>query len=593
MFKRIFTALTRSAAHDSAKAKEHFNRGSTALQQGDNPAAAEHFAMAVECDPSMGDAYLNLALAWMNNHRISEAQNAAAKGLNVCPEMPALHIIYADVLVAQGRVDEGIAAYRRAIEVAQGGTEEIIDEARLSLANALIAASQAQASEVLLRDLLRRRPGARVILLETLGRALLAQNRLRESLVCADQALTVDPTNIPALNHRAKVLRVQGNVDGAISSYRKILALAPNFYQVRCNLGTALEVQGRHTQARAEYEACLRLLADQPTSPDYSTAAFNLAILDLKEGKFEGGWAGYEHRWNMPGFAANVRDLQQPLWLGDHDLNGRSILVYSEQGFGDTIQFIRYVEPLARLGAEIILEVQPPIRGVIEHSYRHLVRQVLARGEHLPDTDFRCPMMSLPYALKSTEDTIPARQGYLRAHEGRIAHWNLQMQSNDLKVGVVWSGSATHKNDAARSIPLKMFSSMFATRGCQFYVLQKDIRESDQSHLPATAHVRDLSGSLIDFGETAAIVANMDVVVSVDTSVAHLAAAMGVPTWILLPTFSDFRWLIDRADNPWYCSVQLYRQKIQGNWQAPLRQIQKALEQKALCASSSTTSEHP
>jgi hypothetical protein len=263
------------------------------------------------------------------------------------------------------------------------------------------------------------------------------------------------------------------------------------------------------------------------------------------------------------------------LWLGQQDLAGKTILLYAEQGLGDTLQFVRYVPLVAARGARVILEVQKPLLKLMQTLAGGA--QVLAKGDPLPDFDFHCPLLSLPLAFKTTLATIPAPGAYLSSDPAREQEWRAMLgPARGPRVGLAWSGNPAHKNDHNRSIAFDKFAEML-TPACEFVSLQKEHREADARLLAASA-VRDLSAQLADFTDTAALCAAMDVVVAVDTSIAHLAGALGKQVWVLLPEASDWRWLVERSDSPWYAGARLYRQQLGEDWSAVLARVRADLE---------------
>jgi hypothetical protein len=262
---------------------------------------------------------------------------------------------------------------------------------------------------------------------------------------------------------------------------------------------------------------------------------------------------------------ANVRrDFAQPLWLGEFDIAGKTVLLHAEQGLGDTIQFCRYAEKVAARGASVLMEVPPALLSLLAQVEG--VRQLIGRGEPLPPFDCHCPLLSLPLAFDTRSDSIPAQVPYLRSEPERVGAWRRRLGDGKLpRVGLAWSGSATHLNDTNRSIPLEDFARVVCPEA-QFVSLQKDVRAADERVLIGRRDVRHLGSELQDFADTAAVIELMDLIVTVDTAVAHLAGAMGKAVWILLPFNPDWRWLLDRDDSPWYPSARLFRQTAHGDW---------------------------
>ena len=298
---------------------------------------------------------------------------------------------------------------------------------------------------------------------------------------------------------------------------------------------------------------------------------FNLSLLQLAKGDFEAGLKNYERRWQLPALGLTPINTSKPLWLGDVDPVGKTILVHSEQGLGDTIQFLRYVFLMLAIGATVVLAVQEPLVAIVKAMGMPI--DVIHAGAPLPEHDMYCPLLSLPLAFGTTVDNIPAVPAYVSIDEGRVATWRTRLGApRGLRVGLVWSGNARHVSDASRSIAIELLQPLLDLPDVEFFCLQKEINRADLL-LARSLDIRSFGSSLVDFQETAALVACMDLVISVDTSIAHLAGAMGKPVWILLASPPDWRWFLERKDSPWYPSVQLYRQAPQRGWSSVLADV--------------------
>ncbi len=310
--------------------------------------------------------------------------------------------------------------------------------------------------------------------------------------------------------------------------------------------------------------------------PALVEARLNRALLDLLHGRLAAGFAGFELRWQAPGFTSARRGFAQPQWRGE-PIAGRSLLLHAEQGLGDTIQFCRYV-PLvaaraAREGGRVMLEVQRPVLPLLRSRFPGVA--VLANGDALPEFHLHCPLLSLPAVFGTELATVPTAERYLDADPARAAAWRARLSGAGPRVGLAWSGSAAHWDDAARSIPFFRFLPLCGANA-RLFGLQPEVRPADRAVL-ATSGIEDLGGALADFGETAAAISAMDLVIAVDTSVAHLAAALGRPTWVLLPFAPDWRWLLEREDSPWYPSIRLFRQPTRGDWDSVVRRVRAEL----------------
>ena len=297
---------------------------------------------------------------------------------------------------------------------------------------------------------------------------------------------------------------------------------------------------------------------------------WNKALALLLAGDYAPGWALYEYRWKNDETKHHRRDFAHPLWLGDTPLAGKTILLHAEQGLGDTIQFCRYAKHVAELGARVILQVQPsllPLLGSVEG-----VAQLVGEGKALPEFDLHCPLLSLPHALRASVDCIPSHVSYLTADAVRVGQWQQRLGPRQRpRVGLAWSGAAGHDNDRNRSIALAELLRHLPA-GVDYISLQKDLRPADAAVIAGSA-LRHFGDDLRDFADTAALCELMDVVISVDTSVAHLAGALGRPTWVLLPHAPDWRWLLGTDRSPWYPTARLYRQGADGAWAGVLDRL--------------------
>ncbi len=317
--------------------------------------------------------------------------------------------------------------------------------------------------------------------------------------------------------------------------------------------GLALQALGRHQDALADYAKAITL------APGYVDAHFNEALALLTVGDYARGFVEYEWRWKRAAIAR--RSIGKPLWLGEYPIGRKAILLHAEQGLGDTIQFARYAPLLAEGGASVMLEVQSELKDLL--SGLAGVR-VFARGEALPAFDVHCPLGSLPLALKTTLQTVPAGIPYLRASEERLAKWRPRLDVLPGKrVALAWAGNPNHINDRNRSIALARLAPLLSAPGVSVVGVQREVPQGDRAALAGMTHLGD---ELADFQDTAAVLALCDLVISVDTSVAHLAGAMGRPLWVLLPFWPDWRWTLDGARSPWYPDARLYRQGADLDW---------------------------
>jgi len=355
----------------------------------------------------------------------------------------------------------------------------------------------------------------------------------------------------------------------ALASYARAIALRPGYLDAVLNRGVVFKETRRFAEALACFETVLAL------RPDFAEARFNKAMCRLQCGALTEAWPDYEARWETSLLRNAVRPFPQPLWKGE-GLAGRVILLHAEQGLGDTLNFCRYVPLVAARGGRVVLEVQPALRSLL--SGLPGIEQLVARGDSLPPFACHCPLLSLPRLFETTLATIPPIPAGITPSASLVAAWQARLgPATRPRIGLVWNGSATHRNDRHRSLSLAALAP-WRTVGAELISLQKELRPADQAMLATWPELRHFGPDLTDLADTAALCSLMDLVISVDTSVAHLAATLGRPTWILLPhRNTDWRWLLDRTDSPWYPSATLYRQRPHDGWPPLLEQITEDL----------------
>jgi len=408
---------------------------------------------------------------------------------------------------------------------------------------------------------------------QTLQMRTLTLHRLRrfeEALTDNGRALSVRPDDAEALNNRGIILRALNRFDEALASYDRALAVRPDYAEALYNRGITLDGLKRFDEALASYDRAL------DARPDYVEAHWNEALLRLLTGDFSRGWAKYEWRWKNESLGKTKRNFAQPLWLGEDAIDGKTVLLYGEQGFGDTIQFCRYVPLVAARGARVIVEVAGPLQELMRSSLAGAT-QVISKGNPLPDFDYQCPLLSLPLAFGTRLETIPSPTPYLHAPEQASKAWQTRLgPKTRSRIGLVWSGNAAHRDDHNRSIGLRFLSPLLDI-GATFVSLQKDVRDADTAVLREREDILHFGDALKDFCDTAALISNLDLVISVDTSVAHLAGALGKPVWVLLTYVPDWRWLLERDDSPWYPTARLFRQNDARTWDDVIARVREAL----------------
>jgi tetratricopeptide (TPR) repeat protein len=392
--------------------------------------------------------------------------------------------------------------------------------------------------------------------------------RHEEALAAFAAVVATQPDDIGALNECGGLLLRLGCPDAAIACYDKALAVAPQAVELHVNKGSALGAAARFDEALESFAAAIAI------DPQCAEAYHRIGLIRLRRGDFKNGWRDYEWRWRTER-APKVRRVEAPLWLGEQPLHGETILLLAEQGFGDTFHFIRYVPLVASLGATIVLDVPPPLREIAASVAG--VASVLDHSEPAPPVDYYCPLLSLPLAFRTDATTIPADVPYIAPPPERLAKWRDRMPQNGrLRIGLCWAGSKEHLNDHNRSIAIERFAELLALPNLDFISVQKDV-DAAQVEFLRRHQVIALGQDFESFADTAAVVAQIDLLISVDTAVAHLAGAMGKAVALLLPFPAEWRWLTDRTDSPWYPTMRLFRQTATGDWDGPLAQLYEEL----------------
>ena len=519
-------------------AELHFDRGNTLLALKRPTDALASFDNTLALDPHLADAFYNRALALAELKRPEEALASLNQSLGIKPDFASALINRATVLQELGRHDDALMTCQHALVTNPNN------------------------------------PG----LLNIFGVVLQELHRSEEALAAYSKALQILPRHPPTLSNRGLTLLKLKRFDEALSDLTDACEAMPELAEAHANRGLVLQRLGRHQEALACLERALKI------RPSFEEAHFNEGICRLTLGDFEKGWPKYEWRrksksWRETQKHLGDRVFEKPLWLGQAPLAGKSILLHAEQGLGDTIQLSRYCQHPAMIGAKVFLEVQQPLELLLRDLPG--VHRLSIAGQALPEHDFQCPLLSLPLACKTELASIPARERYLgtsQAHKSKVHDWHDKLGPHFLpRIGLVWSGNSSHANDENRSIALGKFKGILSGQQ-DFYCLQDQLRDSDLQFATQSQRIKFFFDDLTDFSETAALVENLDLVISVDTSVAHLAGALGKAVWLLLPANPDWRWLLGRDDSPWYESIRLFRQPIAGDWESVLLRVEKELQ---------------
>jgi tetratricopeptide (TPR) repeat protein len=516
--------IRRAIAICSNNASYYSNLGNALTDMGQLDEAIRACRQAIRLQPDDAVAHNNLGIALRNTGQFEKAVASYREAIRLNPDYLQAHNNLGVALKDTGRLDEAIACYRQAIRI----------DPRYAVAHS------------------------------NLGNALNEMGQLDEAIAAYRHAIRLNPDLAEVHSNLGNALKDKERFDEAIASYRQAVRLKPGFAEAHSNLGNALKRMGQLDEAIASYREAIKLKAD------FVQAHWNYAWVLLMLGEFEEGWKEFEWRLRMPQWTRLGRDFSQARWTGQ-DARGKTILLISDARFGDAMHLIRYAPLVAERGATVLLECQAELAPLL--SRVHGISAVFVRGERLPAFDWQTPLLSLPLVFGTTMKTIPANVPYLSAPPDRIARWAKRLAGDSsFKVGLVWAGSA---GQDARSCPLATFAPLAAIPGVAFYGLQKG-PESNQP-VPPDLRLIQMGDELHDFADTAALVSNLDLVISVDTSIVHLAGGLGRSVWTLISFNPGFQWLRDRTDSPWYPTMRLFRQPSAEDWHSVIARVIEAL----------------
>ena len=504
--------------------------GTIYLQLGKLKKGCELLDKSLFLDPNQPLIMFNLGLAFQSQNDLPKAVHFYQRAIKLKPDFVEVMNALGIVLHTLKRYKEAISIYQQSIEISP------------------------------------KMPDA----YNNLGISLLALNRATDAAKAFEKSISLNPNNPQPYNNLGLTLKRLNKIDKAIAIFNKAISMDTRFADAYSNRGLCFQALGNTEAALRDFNECIKL--DSNHADNY----WNKSLLKILTGDFKEGWDLYEWRWKS--FAKqSVRQFNSPLWLGNESINNKTILIYPEQGYGDYIQCFRYIPMLINLGAKVILEVRPALFELI--CEQHLNATVIESGNRLPSFDFQCPIMSLPLAFKTQLDSIPHSIPYLSTNSEKAAQWGEALGAkNKTRIGLVWSGSVEHPNDHNRSIGLHKLTPLLELP-FEFHSLQKEYREDDLAALKESP-IHDHGEKLNAFSDTAALIENLDLVITVDTSVAHLAGAMGKKVMIMLPFNPDYRWMLDRTDTPWYPSANLIRQTKTDDWEGIIIKMTNHLYEK-------------
>lgn len=581
-------------------------------RNGNRVAAESGYRAALADDPGDGDALHWLGALCLEDGRHATAERLLARSVRVAPGADAF-FHRALLLELQGCAGAAPAVYRRALAIDPAFAEALGNLGAVLMS--LRTAGQGEAMAGRAADLHRRalrlqplnvaalsnlgaehrdrgRPQAALAafraalavrpdhpdLLFNLTLVLEALRRPHETIVVGRRALALRPDHADVLCAVAEARRELGALAESTEASARVLALRPDYPEALVNLANTLQEQGILDAAEAAYRRALRL------RPGFADAHWNLGLLDLLQGRYATGWRGYEWRWRLPGFQHDAARFRQPWWTGEEG-GGRTMLLHTEQGLGDAIQFVRFVPAVVARGWRVVLEVPPALMEL----FAALPGVILApRGRELPPFDVHCPLLSLPGIVATTRDTIPAAVPYLAVPPERVAAWRARMPAGGVRVGIVWQGNPQFPGDRRRSVPLEWLAPLAWVPGVRLVSLQKNHGLDQLDRLSASLAAPSLGPGFDTLADTAAAMAALDLIVTSDTGLAHLAGALGRPVWVALQAVPDWRWGLNGEDCPWYPTMRLFRQTTPGDWAPVFARITAALANRAATADPAT-----
>ena len=545
--------------------------GSTLISQGKAEQALTIYDQAIQLQPDFVEAYYNRGIVLKGLGQMEEAIKNYDKAIQLKPDFAEAYNNRGNALKEFGRMEKAIKSFDKAIQLKP-------DYAEAYNNRGLVVQKLDQPEEAIKNydRAIRFKPdfaeayNNRGVPLQDLG-------QMEEAIKSYDKAIRLKPDYAEAYHNRGLVVQKLGQLEEALKNYDKTIQLKPDFAEAYNHRGVALQNLGRLEEALKSYDRAVQI------SPKLYSARFHRSLIWLLRGNFQQGWPEYEFRFKA--LEGLKRTLQQGAeWQGEQ-LEDKIVFVYPEQGIGDTIQFVRYLPLINKLGGKVIFEVRQPLLRLMNtfKGYDHLWAYQKNRDvSSMNRFDYHVPLLSLPGLFNTTLANIPSASPYLSVDNKLLRMWQKRIKSKDLfKVGIVWAGAGVHKGDHMRSILLSDFKVLNDIKGVKFFNLQKDKHAKWTDIDPGEVVDIDLGAEILDFADTAAIIENLDLVVSVDTAVAHLAGALGKEVWTLLPFSPDWRWMLNRSDSPWYPTMRLFRQPSVCDWKSVLQEVRKALVQRS------------
>ncbi len=565
-FGQAAASFQRALQLKPGNAEIHIHLGNAYFSEGQLAEAADCYRQAVRLSPNHAEAHINLGNALMNLKQFDDAIACYREALRLKPGHPHALNNLGNAFMGQGKLNEAVATFRQALTIDPANAK-----AHYNLGLVLKEQGSMTQAAACFQQAVRCQP-SHADALNNLGIILREQGQLAQAIECYRNALHITPDNADVLNNLGNVLKDQGKFEEALACFAQALRLHPNFADALNNLGLAFKDQGWFHEAGQAFQNAIA------AEPGHHLALWNRCLLNLLHGDFAAGWPDHEQRWFQQGVVP--RTFKEPRWDGS-PLHGKTILVFAEMGLGDTIHFLRFLPAVKQLGGTVVLECQPALVNLFAGYPGADV--IVAAGMPLPAFDVHIPLLSLPSLFGTTLDTIPNDNLYLRADPQRIEKWRHTLFSWEPKltaainIGIAWHANPKHTGFNHKSFPLKCFEPLSQVPNIRLVSLQvgPETRQLGQTRFPVTdlgSHfdpdsLEDLAGAMM----------SLDLIVTVDTGVAHLAGAMGIPVWVALPFVACWRWLREREDSPWYPTMRLFRQRQLNDWDDVFERIAAAL----------------
>jgi tetratricopeptide (TPR) repeat protein len=491
--------------------------------------AAELYAELARVQPNQSAALFMLGIINAQTGNLNDAAEYFRKLIAIHPAHTGAYYNLGNVYRDQGKFNEAFKCYQKAIQLNPAYAEAYIN----------------------------------------IGIIFRMQGRLDEETACYQKAIQLNPRSAEAFYNLGHSFFQKEQFDKALACYEKVTVLNPQSADAYMNLALVLRIKGRNEEALACYRKAVLI------NPNDASAHWNLSNVLLLIGNYTEGWEEFEWFRKTEDCSKRQRNFPHPLWDGS-DIEGQTILLHAEEGFGDTLQFIRYAPLVARRGARVIVESQKELTVLLKNVKE--IQHIISHGSELPPFDIHCPLMSLPRVFGTTIENIPADTPYLTPDPAKAEIWRERLQGDHsrIKIGLVWSGGGL---PFRKSCSLGLFSPLANLQGIAFYSLQKGSPAKQSKNAPAGMKLIDYTDELHDFSDTAAFIENLDLVIAVDTAVAHLAGALGKKVWTLLPFVPDWRWMLNRDDSPWYPTMKLFRQTVPGDWKGVIDIVTDNLSQ--------------